>query len=96
MNALPTSWIALAGLALILVHQVWQSRQARLTQQTVRQVESQVSNGGGNLAATVAEMCRDIRGIREDIGGIRGELRDERQARIELQHTVDRIISGRS
>ncbi|WP_044109872.1 DUF2746 domain-containing protein [Mycobacterium canetti] len=94
MNALPTSWIALAGLALILVHQVWQSRQARLTQQTVRQVETQVSNGGTNLAEVVAEMSRDIRGIREDIGGLRSEVRDERQARIEDVGRLEKAIRG--
>ncbi|WP_230870834.1 hypothetical protein [Mycobacterium canetti] len=86
-SALPTTWIALAGLVLILGHQLWQSR-------TVRRVETQVSNGGTNLAEVVAEMSRDIRGIREDIGGLRSEVRDERQARIEDVGRLEKAIRG--
>ncbi|GFG76707.1 hypothetical protein MBOT_40720 [Mycobacterium botniense] len=30
-----------------------------------------------------------MRGIRQDIGGVRGELRDEREARLDLERRIE-------
>jgi len=70
------------------------------TQSTVDTVNNQVTNRHetnlrDDLSAVMemlADHGRDIRGIRQDIGDLRGELRGERQARNDLEGAVDRRI----
>ncbi|OIN79785.1 DUF2746 domain-containing protein [Mycobacterium malmoense] len=104
MQQLPTDWIALAGLTLLLASNAWQTWQGSRTQKRVDKVDKQVSNGHfetnlrddiDGIKSMVTTQSRDIRGLREDIGGLRGELRDERQARGELERTVERIDRDR-
>lgn len=81
------------------------ARSQRALRDQVQSVENQINNKPTNLRDDLndalvilrgvrdrqTEQGRDIKGIREDIGEIRGELRDERGARIELQRQVDQL-----
>lgn len=104
VDQLATNWWGLVSLIVIFVLgpsvtvivTVWQNSKTR---NRVGGVEAQVTNGGSNLADTVGRIAAmvteqglDIRGLRKDIGGLRGELRAERAARIE---DVARIERGR-
>lgn len=100
MNQLPTSWIGVAALALLLVFNAWQSWQTSHTQKTVSKVNKQVSNGHVDsnlrddidaLKSMMDDHRRDIQGLRSDIGSLRGEIREERRARGDLQQAVDRL-----
>lgn len=79
------------GVASILIVQLFLWLQSRRVGQKMAAVQDQVTNGGSNLAATVGEIKRmldgqghDVRSLRDDIGGLRGEVRD-------LEHRVRRI-----
>lgn len=83
------------GVASILIIQLGLWLQSRRANQKMTAVQNQVTNGGTNLAVTVGEIrCmldgqgHDVRSLRDDIGGLRGEVRD-------LQHRVRRIEQGR-
>ncbi|KZS63107.1 hypothetical protein A4G28_04550 [Mycobacterium ostraviense] len=75
--------------------------QSRRTGKKMTAVQDQVTNGGStNLAATVEEIRRmldgqghDVRSLRNDIGGLRVEVRDieHRVRRIEQQGPESRV-----
>mgnify|MGYP002782238016 CR=1 FL=1 len=81
--------VTVGGLAGVVVKQFFDSKK-------LSDVKEQVTNGGSNLAATVGdvkkmltEQRKDVHGIRQDIGDLRGEVRDERQARLELARAIE-------
>lgn len=83
------------GVASILIIQLGLWLQSRRTNKKMTAVQDQVTNGGSNLAATVGEIKHmldgqghDVRSLRDDIGGLRGEVRD-------IEHRVRRIEQGR-
>ncbi|MGV7669165.1 hypothetical protein PJN91_17485 [Mycobacterium kansasii] len=80
------------GVASILIVNGFIWLQSRRTGKKMTAVQDQVTNGGStNLAATVEEIRRmldgqghDVRSLRNDIGGLRVEVRD-------IEHRVRRI-----
>ena len=109
---LPTSWLGLLGLLILVIGWVLVSRQQRI-RADLSAVKDQVRNGHttpmrsdldgiaetlraqGELLADIQGRqdgtAKDIRGLREDVGGLRGELRDEREARAELGESVRKL-----
>lgn len=55
-------------------------------------VEQKITRLHGATRDTLDDVQRDIRGIRQDVGGIRGELRDERTARSAADREMERRV----
>lgn len=104
----PDTWIGLAGVALVQVGTLTALLiQQRRSNRDLGDVKDQVQNshttnlrddidGMKRSVEALVDIPRDIRGIREDIGGMRGELREEREARLNLQHQVDAALRRRT
>ena len=75
MTTLPTSWVALAGLALILAHQLWESRQARKSRKSAGNVEMQVTNSSNDLVATVEKIEQRFNEMNRMLGIIKNNQR---------------------
>ena len=98
----------LAGGTTLLVGRRTQKKVGKV-QTTINRVDGQVTNGHGaegspnlrddidDVKTMLADHGRDIRGIRQDIGDLRGELRDERSDRIRgdqeraVEHQAERL-----
>lgn len=97
----PTTVIGLAGLLIVTVGGWVKSWiEGKRHGDDIRKIRDQVQNGHAetnlrddldSLKSMLTEQTKDIRGLRQDIGGLRGELREERQARSELERAVERI-----
>lgn len=91
------TWVVIGLVALVLglyrkdlravLHQVKNSHKTNL--------RDDVDGVGGQLddvLTRLEEFGRDLRGMRGDIGGLRGELRDERKDRLVFEHEItDRL-----
>lgn len=107
---LPTSWLGIVGLAILVLGWVLVTRQRNIkadvadTKSTAEATLSQVQNGHAdrNLRDDIDRLLElaknnqgDIHGIRQDVSDLRGELRDEREARGDLEDRVRRLIRKR-
>ncbi|PIJ36721.1 DUF2746 domain-containing protein [Mycobacterium heckeshornense] len=99
----PTTWIGVAGVSIITVGG-WVKAliDARRNGVAIERVSEHLSNGGhaknlrddlddfrAEVRSGFHETRRDVLGIRQDISCLRGELRDERDARIDLERRID-------
>ncbi len=87
------TWIVIALVVLVLgiyrkdlravLHQVKNSHETNL-----RDDVDGVGDRLNDVLDRLEEFGRDLRGMRSDIGGLRGELREERKDRLAFEHQV--------
>lgn len=91
------TWLLIAAVAIVL-GVAWLSQHG--ARRDLRAIKDQVKNGHttpmrsdmDGMSDRLDDVLRDLRGVRQDIGGLRGELRSERAERLDFrQHVTDRL-----